>query len=88
MGQPQGQSEHVLNSEHMLGSTYVIVMLGLSSDLMKFTVVNESLSIYKPNVLYWELFKYFNVLPAEWEIYRNNWGPVIGKKCQLYKEGK
>ena len=34
-------------------------MLGLSSDLMKFTVVNESLSIYKPNVLYWELFNCF-----------------------------
>ena len=37
-------------------------MLGLFSDLMKFTVVNESLSVYKPNVLYWELFNYFNNL--------------------------
>ena len=27
---------------------------------MKFTVVNESLSIYKPTVLYWKLFNYFN----------------------------
>ena len=27
---------------------------------MKFTIVNESLSVYKPNVLYGELFNYFN----------------------------
>ena len=39
---------------------------------MKFTVVNESLYIYKPNVLYWELFNYFNVLLTEWEIYKND----------------
>ena len=30
----------------------VAVMLGLFPGLMKFTVVNESLSINKPNVLY------------------------------------
>ena len=35
-------------------------MLGLFSDQMKFTVVNESLSIIKQNDLYGELFNCFN----------------------------
>ena len=39
-------------------------------DLMKITVVIESLSITKPNVLQRELFNYINVLSTEWEIYK------------------
>ena len=40
----------------------VAVMLGLFSDLMKFTVVNESLSINNLKFCIRESFNYFNVL--------------------------
>ena len=55
MGQPQGQSEHALNSEHALRGSYVHKSHSNAGFVLRpdeFTVVNEGLSNYKPNVLY------------------------------------
>ena len=68
MGQPQGQSEHTLNSGHVLRGFEVHISHSNARFVLRpdeVTVVNESLSIYKPNVLYLELFNYINALPTE-----------------------
>ena len=60
------------------------VILGLFSDLMKFTVVNESLSINKPNVLYWELFTilmYYQQNEKSTGINQEGNYKVIGANC-------
>ena len=52
--------------------TYIhmyIIVVGLSSDLKKSTVVDESLSVFQTNVLFWRILQLLYGNSTEWEMY-------------------